>query len=196
MINTIGNTLVNLVYMFNIVFLILFIKIFGHLFNERRLMQLFVFISPLFVLLFKFNIRSQLILSFISWWFFMMGLYVYFGDLKKLPLIYAFCVFYSEFYELPIYFSRWFRGVKIINLSSIWILLRLSALFYILYKLKNYNYNYKNYLEHLLKMFCLSIPLCQYLLCAEYQGSNLLMLLKLFNFIGLIYYLNENKENK
>jgi len=196
MVSTLGNTLVNLFYIFNLLLLIFFVKIFNHLINEKELMNIFIIISPLFVFLFKFNIRSQLILALITWWFFMMGLHEYFNDVKKLPLIYAFCVFYSEFYELPIYFLRWFRETKIINLSPIFILLRLYTLFYILYELKKYNYNYRNYLKHLLKMACLSIPLCSYLLSAEYQGYDLLMVLKLFNFIGLIYYLNKNKVNK
>lgn len=196
MISTLGNVLVNLSYVLVLVFLILFIKMFGYLFDEKKVMIVFIIISPLFVFLFKTNIRDTLILALITWWFFMMGLYNYFNDIKKIPLIYAFTVFYSEFYELPIYFSRYLREVKIINSSPIFILLRLSTLFYILYALKIYNYNYRNYLEHLLKMFCLSIPLCSYLLIAQFQGYDLLMILKIFNFIGLIYYLNKNKGEK
>ena len=192
LISTLGNTLVNLGYMFILVVLIIGVKCFGHLVNEKQLIRLLILLSPLLVVLFRFNIRYQLVLALITWYFFMLGLFVYFHDVNKLPLVYAFCVFYSEFYELPIYVSRWFRGVKILNSTPLFILLRLSVLFFILYELKEYNYNYKKYIEHLVKMFCLSIPFCWYLLHAGFQGYDLIMILKLYCFIGLIYYLINN----
>ena len=195
LISTLGNTLVNLGYILILIVLIIGVKLFGKYVDEKKLLKLLILLSPLLVIMFKFHVRYQLLLALITWYFFMLGLFTYFHDVNKIPLIYAFCVFYSEFYELPIYVSRWFRGVKIINQSPIFILIRLSLIFFILYELKKYNYDYKKYVEHLLKMFCLSIPFCWYLLHAEYQGYNLLLILKLYYFVGLIYYLINNNFN-
>ena len=196
MITTLGNVLVNSAYILFLPVLIIVVKLFGRYVDEKRLLYLLILLSPLLVFMFKFHIRYQLLLALITWYFFMLGLFVYFHDVNKIPLIYAFCVFYSEFYELPIYVSRWFRGVKIINSSPIFIMIRLSLIFFILYELKKYNFNYKRFLEHLIKMFCLSIPFSWYLLHAEYQGYNLLLILKLYYFVGLIYYLNNNSFKK
>jgi len=195
LISTLGNTLVNLGYILILIVLIIGVKLFGKYVDEKKLLKLLILLSPLLVIMFKFHVRYQLLLALITWYFFMLGLFTYFHDVNKIPLIYAFCVFYSEFYELPIYVSRWFRGVKIINQSPIFILIRLSLIFFILYELKKYDYDYKKYVEHLLKMFCLSIPFCWYLLHAEYQGYNLLLILKLYYFVGLIYYLINNNFN-
>ena len=192
LISTLGNTLVNSAYILLLFVLIIGVKLFGKYVDEKKLLKLLILLSPLLVIMFKFHVRYQLLLALITWYFFMLGLFTYFHDVNKIPLIYAFCVFYSEFYELPIYVSRWFRGVKIINQSPIFILIRLSLIFFILYKLKKYNYDYKKYVEHLIKMFCLSIPFTWYLLHAEYQGYNLLLVLKLYSFIGLMYYLLSN----
>lgn len=193
-----NNLVLNLFYVLNIITIKIYLKVFGNrIIDENKLTNIMVFSSPILIgINMVFGIRVTLEMALISYWFFALGLHLFFKDIYKLDLIYALCVFYSEFYEIPIYFLRWWRGAKIMNNSILFVILRLIVIIYVFYELNKYGYNWKVYAKHLIKITFIMVPICWYMLRVPLNGYNLLLFLKLVYFTDLLNYLRSKGENK
>lgn len=125
------------------------VKKFG-IMDENQLykwyMKLFYIGSPFLLCGLFVNFKIAYVYALITWWFFAWVVCLLGGKSDYFPLSYALVVFYSEYYELPIYFHRFLNGYPIP-----WVLLfiKLLMIFVVWFLIDNLGFNGKDFVKHI-----------------------------------------------
>lgn len=109
-------------------------------------MILFYIGSPFLLSGLFMNFKVSYVYALITWWFFAWIICLLGGKSDYFPLSYALVVFYSEYYELPIYFHRYLTGYQI---PVFLIIVKISMVFMVWFLIDNLGFNGKDFVKHI-----------------------------------------------
>ena len=153
-------------------------------------MMMFYMGTPFLLFGLFMNFKTAYVYALITWWFFAWIICLVGGEKDYFPLSYALVIFYSEYYELPIYFHRYLNGFNIP-----WILLftKLCMVVVVIILITKLGFNGLDFLKHLI-WFTIPYVVFGWLVVDIFCINNLAahispLILKFICFADLMFYM-------
>lgn len=146
-----------------------------NIFTNKELKKIYISLSIVgFIILpsTSFILREIYIIAVYTYLVYLISI-IYFGDnIKWIKLSVPMIIFYSEYYELPIYLYRVFNG-NYLSINPYLVIIKLLTLIIISYMMNKYDMNNRYFIKHLI------IFLIPYILIS-------IPIIYIFNFNGII----------
>lgn len=161
-----------------------------------RLYKLGIYFTPYFILyMINNDFRIQYIYALISWFFFGHVILSSNGyDLEWIDITYCLIIFYSELYELPIYFDRLLTN-SIFPIAWNMMIIKLFFIIIIVKRFDDVGLDSGKYVMHIIKSLSPYLAL-GWLIVRMFTGINGMIspiILKFICLVDLLYFLKNNE---
>jgi len=188
---------VYLALLYYVIYLIIrFIKYTNIIDEETKHLFYFnsIYFSSIFILMEKFGFKEYYVYAVISWFFFGYILLLLFGNVKYAPLIFLLVVFYSEFYEIPIYIYRYISNTNSIPYKLI--MIKLISIIFIEYEFNNLIKGF-DFIRKMIK-FVIPYSVFGYVIINVFNshGYQSVIILKFICLCHIIYLVKKHESSK